>query len=41
MIHCNEFQDEIDKEIIPHEKLGNKLKSQEVIITELHCELDI
>ena len=44
--HCpdmgqwNEFQDEIDKERISHEKLGHKLTAQEVIITELHCELD-
>ena len=36
----NEFQDEIDEEIILLEKLGHQLTAQEVIIYELHCEID-
>ena len=40
MRQWNEFQDNIEDEIISCDNLGNKLTEQEVIITELICELD-
>ena len=36
----NKFQYEIDNGIILRDKLGQKLTVQEIIVTELHCELD-
>ena len=35
----NKFQYDIGKERTSREKLGHNLTAQEVIITELHCEL--
>ena len=40
MRQWNEFQYEIYKKRIPHNNLGHKLAAQEVIITELYCEID-
>ena len=40
MGQCNDIQDDTDKKRISREKLAHKLTAQEVIITELHCELD-
>ena len=40
MRQWNEFQDNIEDEIISCDNLGNKLTEQEIIITEIHCELD-